>query len=192
LGGAVAIGGGTAKGARHAAQHLAANGVSALVSFGFAGALEPSLQAGDVVLPESVLADNKHLGADPGLTEMLGGPTPHRMLGSKRIISDPIEKQSLWQQTGCAAVDLESGAVAEIAKEYGLPFAVLRAICDSAYRGVPPAAAVALDSEGAVRMRRFVWSVARQPGQVGDLLALAAEAARARSSLIRHLARITR
>jgi adenosylhomocysteine nucleosidase len=88
------------------------------------------------------------------------------------------------------AVDLETGAVARVAAAHGLPFAVLRAICDPAERDLPPAALVALNARGAIGLARVAGSLIAWPGQVPALLRLAADAAAARRSLARRVAAI--
>ncbi len=183
LGGQVAVGGGTAEGARRAAERLAASGVRALVSIGLAGGLDPSLRSGYVLVPEAVLHREQSFVADDGLRRMLGGATPHRLLDVGRVVAHAAEKQALWQQTGCAAVDLESGAVARQAAELGLPYAVLRVICDPGRRGLPPASLVALGPDGRISMGAVLRSIARQPSQIGPLLVLAGDAARAKKRL---------
>lgn len=191
LGAQIAVGGGTSEGARSAAARLGASGVNALISVGLAGGLDPSLPAGCVLVPESVLHGGRSFAADRTLCRMLGGSTPHRLLDAGRVIAGVAEKQMLWQRTGCAAVDLESGVVAQLAEELELPFGVLRVICDPARRGLPPASLVALDSDGHVSVAAVLRSIARHPLQVGGLLALAADAARARRGLRDYLQRIT-
>ena len=94
--------------------------------------------------------------------------------------------------TSAAAVDLESGAVARIAATHGMPFAVLRAICDPAERALPPAALAALDARGVIGSWRVIASLAAQPGQLPALLALAADAAAARRSLVERVRQIAR
>ena len=190
FGGRVAIGGGTSEGARRAALGLAESGAAALLSFGLAGGLDPALRPGDVLVPRGVLVGGRRFETDPALCRLLGGATPHVLLGGERIVAATADKQMLWRTTGCAAVDLESAAVAEVASDKNLPFAVLRAVCDPAGRAVPSAALAALDAGGAVALGRVLVSVGRRPGQLAALLALARDAVRARRALLRHLARI--
>jgi adenosylhomocysteine nucleosidase len=190
LGGRVAIGGGTSDGARRAARDLAESGATALLSFGLAGGLDPALRPGDLLVPHTVLAGGRRFPTDPALCGLLGGSSAQMLLGGERIVAEPGEKHVLWRTTGCAAVDLESAAVAEVATERNLPFAVLRAVADPADRAVPPAALTALDAKGAVTLGRVLVSLVHQPGQLAALLALARDAVRARRSLLRHLAHI--
>lgn len=188
--GRVAIGGGTSDGARRAALGLAESGATALLSFGLAGGLDPALRPGDLLVPRGVLVGGRRFDTDPALCRLLGGATPHAVLGGERIVAETADKQMLWRTTGCAAVDLESAAVAKVASDMNLPFAVLRAVCDPADRAVPAAALAGLDAGGAVALGRVLVSLVHQPGQLAALLALALDAARARRALLRHLARV--
>jgi adenosylhomocysteine nucleosidase len=86
---------------------------------------------------------------------------------------------------------MESGAVGAACARHGLPFAVLRAVCDPAGRSLPPAALAALDNAGRIGFLNVTASVILHPGQIPALLALARDAARARKTLIgqvKHLA----
>jgi len=179
----VAVGGGTPAGAETAAESLAAGGVSGLVSFGLAGGLDPALKPGDLLVPRVVRAFGQNWPANPGLIALLGGVTIELLLGESAVVATVAAKRRLWQATGAAAVDLESGAVAQAAERHDLPFAVLRAVGDPASRSVPPAALAALDAMGRMRPTRVLVAALRHPGQLAALVALAADAAHARRAL---------
>ncbi len=179
----VRIGGGTPAGAEMAAESLAAGGVVGLLSFGLAGGLDPALKPGDLLVPRAVRAFGQSWPADAGLLALLGGPTIELLLGEGAVVASAAAKRQLWQATGAAAVDLESGAVAQAALRHDLPFAVLRAVCDPASRSLPPATLAALDAAGRVRPLRFLAATLRHPGQFAALLALASDAANARRAL---------
>jgi len=185
----VAIGGGTPAGARAAAERLAAEGATALVSFGLAGGIDPALPPGTLLVPVAVVVGGARLAADLALAAALGGPTTRQALISvDMVVASAAAKARLWRETGCAAVDLESGMVAEVARESALPFAVLRAICDPGTQGLPPAALTALDAAGRIGMGRVLAALARHPGQLAALLALARDAAAARRALAARVA----
>jgi len=186
----VAVGGGDAAGAHRAAEHLARQGVAGLVSFGLAGGLDPALPAGTVLAPGAVRLDGRTIPVDTALARALGGPDRHVLLCGTSAVATVADKAREWRETGCAAVDLESGAVAAVAAAYGLPFAVLRAVCDPAGRGLPPAALAALDGQGAIGIGRVLASVLAHPGQVPALLGLARDAAAARRALARRIAEL--
>ncbi|HTI02114.1 MAG TPA: hypothetical protein VL752_14290 [Acidisoma sp.] len=191
---AVAVGGGLPMGARRMAERLVEDGATALISFGLAGGLDPSIEAGALILPRAVLMQNRSFVCDPALFQDLeqeASPVD-RVLAGEAVVARASEKASLWQQHGAAAVDLESGVVAEVAAARGVPFAVLRAICDPAWRDLPRAAVEALDETGRVRPMKMAGILARHPLDILGLIALGRDAARARRSLIRGAERLGR
>ncbi len=193
LGFRVAIGGGTPAGAEAAARRLVADGALGLVSFGLAGGLHPRLRRGRILVPREILLEHGgHFATDPELSELLGGVTPHAILGGEHVLGQPQAKKLAWKITGAVAVDLESGAVARVAAEYGLPCAALRAICDPAERRLPPAALAGLSQTGKVTLGPLLRSLAANPLQILGLLRLAADAFVARRALIRHLRMLRR
>jgi adenosylhomocysteine nucleosidase len=179
----VAIGGGTTEGAARAARRLIEAGATGIVSFGLAGGLDPKLPAGALVVAEAVAADGQVWATDPELSAKLGGVTGHLCLGLDHVVVSTADKRRLSRETGAAVVDMESGAVAAIASAAGVPFAVVRAVCDPADRTLPPAALVALDGAGRMGAARMAMSVMANPGQLGALCGLARDAVMARRAL---------
>jgi adenosylhomocysteine nucleosidase len=190
LGWKVAIGGGTTAGAQAAARRLIDEGSDALVSFGLAGALDPALRPGVLIVPSAVIVDGVSRSTDRELSHMLGGATVHVLLGADAVAASVAEKRILHDRTSAAAIDLESGAVARVAVACGVPFAALRVVCDPADRALPPAALVALKTRGRIAIWRVVVSLAIRPGQLPTMLALAADAVVARRSLIARVRQI--
>jgi adenosylhomocysteine nucleosidase len=180
----VGAGGGTPEGAFRAAEKLLDQGATALISFGFAGGLDPALRAGTVVIPTSVLANGDVYAADPILAAQFGGLTPHRLMAGTAIAADVVRKRRLHAATHAHAIDLESGSVASVARSRGVPFVAVRAISDAADQNLPPAALLALNAQGSVNLIRVGGSLLRHPGQLPALLRLAADAARARRALV--------
>lgn len=181
--GLVAIGGGLPEGAEAAAEQLVARGVTALVSFGLAGGLDPALSAGVLVIPAKVLEGDQCFPTDPALSARLGTSPPWSALAGTAILADPAAKRAAWHATGAAIIDLESGAVARVAARHNLPFAVLRAVCDPANRALPPLALAAIGAGGRIGAGRVIASLLRHPGQIPSLLGLARDALRARRAL---------
>ena len=188
LGWRVAVGGGTAEGAQRAIRTLIDAGVTGLVSFGLAGALDPSLRPGDLVVPRSVIG----CGPDPRFTDhalarllSCGDTVTGSLLASPVVVAEPASKQRLWDETGAVAVDLETGPVAELAAAHGLPFAALRAVCDPAWRRLPRAAYTCLDQEGGIDPRRLGLALLRAPQDLPALVVLAGDAVAGRRALRR-------
>lgn len=155
-----ASGMGCARAAR-AAQRLAAEGAGGLLCFGVAGALDPTLRCGDVILATEVICAQPLALQLPGMrptalpaqarlrtsarwrAALTAALLPHvplverPMLTSTQLICESSEKTRLFRQTGAVAVDMESAAVGVVAQLHGLPFMVLRVIADTAEDALP-------------------------------------------------------
>ena len=180
----VCVGGGGSAGAEAAVRAMLLAGADGLISLGLAGGLNPTLAAGDVVVPSAVITGGVRHAVDLDLAARLGGADGRAILGTDTVVATGADKQRLWRTTGAVAADLESGAVALTAAAAGVPFAALRVICDPADRDLPPAALVALGQNGAIGLGRVLMSVLRYPAQLPSLLRLAGDARTARRSLL--------
>ncbi len=187
----VEVGGGMPAGAEAAARRLVARGVAGLISFGLAGGLSPELRPGDVVVPAAVLENGVRFGCDPALMAALGGGAGV-MLAAEAMIGRAADKAALFAASQAEAVDLESGAVARVAAAAGLPFAVLRAVADSAAQNLPPAAMIGLTADGRIDFAAIAASVLRLPGQVPGLIAVGRNAQQARAALVKQVGFMTR
>jgi adenosylhomocysteine nucleosidase len=171
---------------------LVEGGVAGLVSFGLAGGLDPALTPGMLLVPAVVLLDAERWDADSTLMRRLGGSTPGALHGGGEVVASAAAKATLHARTGAVAVDLESAAVARTARRHGLPFAVLRAVCDGAGRDLPRAALVALDGAGRIGGLRVAWAAASRPWEISGLIRLGGDAARARHALVARVRAIGR
>ncbi|GBQ13382.1 nucleoside phosphorylase-I family protein [Swaminathania salitolerans] len=182
----IALSGATADGAREGTARLVAAGATRLLSFGCAAGLAPGLLPGQIVVPEWVQVDGRRFDASAVLRSGFGAERSDALAGgllhSDSIIRTAAEKAELYAQTDCVAVDMESGFVARS----GLDFAVLRVVCDDSRRDLPPVACDVL-AEGRIAAGRLFGGLMRDPAQIGGLIALGRDAARARSSLDRFL-----
>lgn len=188
----IAVSGASLARAEEGARRLAENGVSALLSFGTAGALDPGLRPGDLIIPDYVRDITRHdfavdlewatrLKESVPDTRITSGP----LLSTETAIASPEEKARLRQETGAVAVDTESVAVARAAAAYTLPFIAVRVVLDTAHRALPTATLHAVRADGAIRLRPVLASLIGRPNEIGVLLALAGNAGRARRTLRR-------
>jgi adenosylhomocysteine nucleosidase len=163
-----------------AAQALVDAGVSALMTFGMAGGLDPALKPGTVVIPcELVSSDGRRFAADRAWREQvaanvraLRAVTEGNLLTSTHAIETPADKATAFGTTGAAAVDMESAAVAEIAAKHNLPFIAVRVIVDTA-ADMLPRAVVAASLEGRVRLARLIGGLILAPREIASLIRLA-------------------
>lgn len=221
----------------------AAHGAQAILSCGLAGALDPSLKAGDLVIgflspwernvgsvvpparPEQGGAlstqrwahaegmgrvratdetdpdDHPHRSAasrlapspagrgNTALFDMLAAKLPGAhvgtIIGSDTIIASVAEKRALHAATSALAVDMESHIAARVAARHGLPFAIVRAISDTADHALPPAALVGMRPDGSMALGAVLASLARNPRQLPALIRTGSDAGRAFSALRR-------
>ena len=169
-----------------AARRLVLAGATALASFGMAGALDPTLICGAVLLPEEVvpLAGLEPVvsarATSPQWRQRLRAALPAsciacsgRLLTTDRPLARPAAKREAWRSTGAAAVDMESIAVAQVAGQAGLPFVALRVVVDTAADELP-GVVLAAGSGTQVRVGRLLAGLLLAPGDLGALIRLSA------------------
>lgn len=189
--------GGVASQTTAIAENFLRNGAEALLSFGIAGALAPSLPGGTILLPRAVIDDGGtrhtvdpawHASASQALRRAGLSFAEGDVLGATEPAVSAEVKAALLRATQAVAVDLESHLIAAAAERAGKPFLVLRAIADPASRALPPAAVNGLDARGKPALGPVLVSVLRQPGQIPALLRLAGDTRRALAALVSALA----
>jgi adenosylhomocysteine nucleosidase len=149
---------------------------------GLAGALDPTLNIGDIVaFPPSPGIPGEGWGE--GLTVR-----PGKIHATDHVISSPEEKQTLFRQTGCLAVDMESDIVSQAAAEANLPFIHIRAISDTAADALPPNLSAWIDDLGNPRLPRLATDLALHPNQIPAMIRLGKNSRLA----VRNLARAVR
>ncbi len=167
----------------------AKSGVSGLISIGVAGGLSPELRPGDIIVASSVITagGTSHTCRDWSRSILNAVPDAHHrpVFASDATVTSVFEKKALWNATGAAAVDMESGLTAGIAAQYGLPFAVLRVVLDPAHRDIPPSALAGARDDGETDPWAVVKALAARPGDLPGLLRLAGDMRRASRALRR-------
>ncbi|MDY0873367.1 phosphorylase family protein [Dongia rigui] len=189
LGYIIVAGGGHAEATKRKVEALVVGGAEALVSFGIAGALDPDLEPGDLVIADDVvLADGRRLSCDPDWRRRIlqkvaaqGGTVAGRSVAA----ATRAEKGALFGETGAVAVDMESHHVAEAAERHGLPFIVIRAIADTASDTLPEAALKGLNEEGRPAIGAVLLSLLLKPWQLPGLIRVALRSRTAMNALLR-------
>jgi adenosylhomocysteine nucleosidase len=163
-----------------AAQALVDAGVSALMTFGMAGGLDPALKPGSVVIPRELIStDGARYAACRAWREQVAAAvsalravSEGNLLTSTHAIQTPADKAAAFRTTGAAAVDMESVAVAEIAAKHNLPFIAVRVIVDTA-ADMLPRAVVAASRAGKVQFARLIGGLILAPREIVSLIRLA-------------------
>ena len=173
-----------------AAQSLIAAGAKALMSFGLCGGLAPGLKAGDLVLATRIISDDGDYACDRAWHNVLSARLDSTLLihdgaiFSANAVAATVErKHDLHLSTGAAAVDMESGAVAQAGEEAGLPFIALRAVSDPADMALPPLTLTAMDEDGGLKVGAVLMSLLKHPFQIPTLPELARNSKFAQRSL---------
>jgi hopanoid-associated phosphorylase len=182
--------GGDAAATRAGIASLISRGADRLVSFGIAGALDPALKPGDLIIGSAVrTADGVRAPVDQKwlahLTAHLTDARVADVVGSTQIAATAAQKAMLHRDTGAACVDQESHWVADAAHARHLPFIVVRAIADRAGDTLPPAVLVGLDARGNPRTAAVIGALLRNPVQSPGLIRVALQTNRALKSLLR-------
>src|SRR6185503_12300396 len=120
----------------------------AVVVFGYAGSLDPSLRAGSLILARHALRPGE---TDLEPPQLLVDGVRRRLrnrgvvFASSRLLTidqpagSKVEKTDLWNEFGAAGVDMETWDVAVAAEAAGLPWLALRAVVDTSGQALPKA-----------------------------------------------------
>jgi hopanoid-associated phosphorylase len=173
----------------------ALDGARGLISFGLCGALDPALGVGDIVIADGVTNEGGRLTADPAWTAALRAALPDSRSGMAAggdiIVGSVAAKAALRRARGAAIVDMETYAVAKAALAAGLPFAVVRAVSDSAAFTLPRAAQAGFRPDGEPDVQAVVAGLLRRPWELPALIRTALDAERAFGSLSRAAGSLT-
>jgi adenosylhomocysteine nucleosidase len=160
-----------------------------VVSAGVCGALSPDLAEGDLVVPAIVVGPT---GASYTTAEVGSLRRAGTLVTVGEVVATPDAKARLWVETSALACDMESAAILEWARARGIPAAVIRAVSDTAERGVPADLAAVVEPDGRVRTIRAVRAVLARPRAFADALTLRSGTTVALKSVARALGRIAR
>jgi adenosylhomocysteine nucleosidase len=176
------------------AELLVKQGVGSLISWGCAAALDASLQPGDLVLADTCIdADQVEINqtgmswanhAQGKLTHALASPTRlGKLAESRAIVASSHDKAQIANVTGAAALDMESAAIARVAKLHGLPFLAVRAIADPLNMDLPKAVSHALNDQGEVILSKLLMFLLLHPSELPGLVKLGLHFKAARNTL---------
>ena len=118
----------------------------------------------DVFCKKEVVQLAKQLSSDLELKSHCGN-----ILTVDKVISQAKTKRKIGEQNSFLAVDMESAAIAEVAREKGVEFAAVRSISDDIeddleidYDGI-------ISSEGKVRVSNLALKIMKDPRQLATL-----------------------
>ncbi len=108
-----------------------------IVSTGFAGALQPGMASGDLVLEVQGLdAEIPPMAREIALRQKTAFHFG-RIAHTNRVLSRPEEKVSLGKAERASAVDMESASLRAAAERLGVPFLAARVVLDAVDERLP-------------------------------------------------------
>lgn len=158
--------------ARRAAQALL-DGHSPrwLLSCGFAGALRPDVPIGSIVVADSIVDQHGHtmqidlhMPADPAHGLFVG-----RLLTADELVRTVALKKQLGEQHAALAVDLESLAVAQVARENKTRFLAVRVISDDLSADLQTEILSVVGATGSVRFGAAIGALWKRPSAAKDM-----------------------
>lgn len=175
-----------------AASALVQRGVTALISWGCAAALDSRLETGSLILPERIIgikgevyrveaAWHRSLYGELSLTmPVVTSPVAETDV----ILRSAAEKRALCERTHAAASDMESAATARAAIEARCPFIAVRAIADTAFTDLPQGLFAAITPQGRVDIEKLLARALFHPGDCLKLVRLAVQLNAAQKTLV--------
>jgi len=163
---------------------------SAIVSTGFAGALQSGLDSGSLLFPESVKkADNTSYTIQRELQKKMTSNTANVAAGSVLhtdvLLATIEQKRVAHVQSGCAACDMESASLAAAAVQGNCAFACLRIVLDPANTVIPEPIVGLANSGGEPSAIAFLSAVCKKPGQLPATAVFLWHTFKASQSLVR-------
>jgi adenosylhomocysteine nucleosidase len=152
-----------------------------IYSAGFAGALDPSLRAGEILAPSAVIdaRDGSRIQLEQGSGTLL--TFPH--------VAGIAQKRKLASAYPAQAIDMEAAAVSTAARKHEIVFASIKSISDEASFELPGTEHF-IDQEGRFRTAGFILFVLLRPWLWPRVAHLALNSRKAASALTNHLEQI--
>jgi nucleoside phosphorylase len=165
------------------------------ISSGLAGALKESLNPGDIIAPQSLLAESQHadiqsdrLKVDPGLHRQAlesGAIAADCLLTSDKVLVKASEKCACSSRA--QSVDMESFDIVKEASAWGARGVVVRAISDSAKEDLPINFNRTLSKNHEVSVFKVIGELLKNPLALPALLRFGKQSRQAAERLARFL-----
>ena len=168
--------------ASEATNTLIESGVDGLIVVGMAGALDPALSPGDLLIPEVIISEsNQKYYCDKvwssHIHEQIRNDSHnisiHPLYTSANVICNSEDKLKLHQQTQACAVDMESAAVIALGPyQHQIPCMVIRTIIDPVNYAFPDYIFKLTDEFGEIPLTRLIPTVLLHPLELKKLYQL--------------------
>lgn len=159
----------TGMGARNAEQAIRAvlRTVQPIRVFtcGFAGALNPDLNIGDVVFTTRV---------PPSMAQRLqsAGARQAAFTGTELVVTTAVQKRALYEQADADVVEMESATIERVCRETGIECITVRAISDTAHEDLPLDFNKLMTTDQKLDPAKLALEILRRPQKIPALLRL--------------------
>ncbi|MCA9182248.1 MAG: hypothetical protein KDA51_12370, partial [Planctomycetales bacterium] len=164
-----------------------------VISAGFAGALQPTLRRGHMLMAEEVLdvaGKRLSIGLTIDRASIEASPSLHvgRLLTVDQLIRTRETKEQLGKDHAAMACDMETLAVAQACQQAGTKFLSIRIISDSVDDELPKEIESLLAQESLVgKLGAAAGAIVNRPSSVKDMWKLKEDALKATDRLARFL-----
>ena len=176
--------------ARRGVEAVLSSEYKACIASGFAGALKPALQAGDIVAARAVqqLGKSKNLECSRNLFMAAyenQAIEARLFLTTDHVVGTAEEKRAL--SPFADAVDMESFAIVSVARGKNIPVAAVRVISDRFDEDMPVGIETTVDEYGRVKFGGVFKHIATHPLQIPALARLGRKSSTAAQALAHFL-----
>lgn len=150
---------------------------------GTAGAVDPALRAGEVIIPARVI----DAVTGQQLSPTLAGDSAGTLYTTAGLVESPAQKARLRRELDVEAIDMETAAMADVCEKQGVAWLCVRAILDTADDCLPAALLNLTRPDGRANIAAAgLYAVAR-PWRVPLLLRLAGRTHRGMAAVAEQL-----
>jgi nucleoside phosphorylase len=173
----------------------------ALISIGYAGAAQPELNVGDLVIANTIIEEKekgeyspdsdwlnraKDVSCPDGFKAVVGS-----LLTVDNVIHDSVSKKKLGGSYSVQAVEMETSAIAKVAEAKDVPLLSLRVISDRLDQELLDSSSF-LGSDGEISTLKAGWYVLTHPGSIKSALSLRTQTQTATQALTKFLSDLLR
>jgi adenosylhomocysteine nucleosidase len=164
-------------------KFLAKETPSGVISCGFAGGLNPTLEIGSIVF-------DMDEGAPWEKAAMASNAKLAKFHCANRVAITATEKHKLWQVTGADGVEMESDTIREMSRRKGIPSATIRSISDTAHQNLPLDFNRLMTPDNRIDFAKLAARLILAPRKVAELLRFESQTITAAQSLATFLEKL--
>ncbi len=166
--------------ATEAAHSLLQSSCNHLISWGCCAALHDTVDTGDIIIPNHLVNSSNQImtlqlpTAEQNLALKKTNITIHydALANSHEILDTQEKKRQLFDTTNALVADMESYAVANVAKYNQIGCTVIRAVSDNLQQYLPLSASQYVNEYGQPNFPEFYWSLVKKPQDIPAVVKL--------------------